>query len=187
MKAVPLALFAVLAFGVSSQPFSCFPRMKSTPSIKPFERKMPEMPAHLEAFGAAAPPATRQDAARAPNPVADSPRARELGRIYYGWYCVHCHGAGGRGDGAVGNSYVPTPTDLTSAKVRAMSDGELAFAMTAGTGHAPVLDSTVPWEQRWYVVWYVRTLGAASPVVTPERGRDKNVAPTGGDQVTASK
>jgi mono/diheme cytochrome c family protein len=165
MKALLLALFGVIAFGVSSQPFSCFPRMKSTPSIKPFQQKMPEMPAHLEAFDAPARPASRQEAARVPNPVTDSARARELGRIYYGWYCLHCHGAGGRGDGAVGDSYVPKPADLTDPKVQAMGDGELAFAMGAGTGHEPVLDSTVPWEQRWYIVWHVGALGVERPAV----------------------
>jgi mono/diheme cytochrome c family protein len=158
MKAGPLALFALLAFGVSAQPFSCFPRMRETPSIKPFERRMPDMPAHLQPFGEPQHPVTRQEATRFPNPVADSPRARELGRIYYGYYCLMCHGAAGRGDGTVGNSYLPKPADLTDAKVQAMTDGELAFAMAAGRGHDPVLDSTVSWERRWYVAHFLRTL-----------------------------
>ncbi len=158
MKAFPLLVFAAMTFGVSSQPFSCFPRMKSTPSIKTFEQKMPEMPASLESFGAPSRPRTKVEAALLPNPAPDTPQARELGRIYYGWYCIQCHGASGRGDATVGVSYVPAPPNLTSKKAQSMSDGELAFAMAAGTGHAPVLDSTVPWEQRWYIVRYLRAI-----------------------------
>lgn len=164
--ATPLGV--AIALGVSSQPFSCSPRMVDTPSIKPFERKMPEMPKNLVPFSGPACqaparlPATRQAATRVPNPVKPTPEAVNLGRIYYGYYCIHCHGAEGKGNGTVGGSYVPEPTVLTSPKVQAMSDGALCWSMVMGLGHEPVLDSTVPLERRWYIVHYLRAVARPS-------------------------
>ena len=167
MKLWSLAMLAGIGFGLSTQPFSCFPRMRDTPSIKPFERQMPEMPAGVQAFGEPARPTTRQEAAAVPNPVPRSASSRDLGRIYYGYYCLMCHGADGRGDGTVGRSYLPQPTNLARPRVQAMSDGELAFAMAAGNGHEPVLDPTVTWERRWYIVHHLRTLVASPSAPTP--------------------
>ena len=174
MKLYPLLALGAMTVGISAQPFSCFPRMRSTPSIKPFEQRMPDMPPGLVPATDAAPlPRDRQEAARAPNPVARSPQAVNLGRIYYGYYCATCHGAQGKGDGTVGQSYVPQPSDLTAARVRSMPDGELALAMVIGEGHEPVMDSTAPLERRWRIIHYLRTLrsGAGEPARPPSRGR----------------
>jgi hypothetical protein len=78
--------------------------------------------------------------------------------MYYGYYCVFCHGETGRGDGLVGRSYVPRPTDLTAPSVQNLSDGALYGAMLAGTGHEPVLGYVVLPEALWYIVAYVRHL-----------------------------
>ena len=161
MRFYSLALFAVVAAGVSSQPFSCFPRMRNTPSIKPFEQRMPDMPPNLVPFsGAPKLPVSKEQAAIVPNPVKPTSAAINLGRIYYGYYCIQCHGPEARGDGTVGRSYVPEPPDLTTPKVRSMSDGALAWAMVMGLGHEPVMDATAPLERRWYIVAFVR---AAAP------------------------
>ena len=164
MKRVPLVLFAMLAAGASTQPFSCFPRMGRQPSVKPFERKMPALPQGLVPFGAPAPfPRDPRQAAKAANPVRPTPRAVLLGGIYYGYYCLMCHGERADGNGAVGQSYDPKPADLTSAKVQALPDGTLCLAMVTGPGHVsargePVLEPTVALERRWLVVHYLRTL-----------------------------
>ncbi|MFB3881558.1 MAG: cytochrome C [Armatimonadota bacterium] len=169
MKLWSLAMVAGIGLGLSTQPFSCFPRMRDTPSIKPFERQMPEMPERTEAFGAPTRPATRAEAASLPNPVPSTSRSRELGRIYYGYYCQMCHAADGRGDGTVGRSYVPPPADLTGPRVQAMPEGELAFAMAAGEGHEPVLGPAVPWERRWYIVRHLRSIAGPSPTSVPAK------------------
>lgn len=112
-------------------------------------------------------PLTKAEAARTPNPVKATPEAISLGGIYYGYYCLMCHGQTGRGEGPVGESYVPTPSDLTSSKVLGLADGALARAMVSGIGHQPVLESTVPLERRWYIIHYLRTLGRARPGSPP--------------------
>ena len=162
MRYLTLLLFAIAAVGISSQPFSCYPRMTVQPSIKPFEQEMPEMPRYLVPFGGRpAFPTTRARAVAFPNPVKGTPQAIQLGGIYYGYYCSMCHGEKADGWGAVRQSYVPEPSDLTGPKAQALTDGELALAMVSGTGHEPVLDSTVPVERRWMMVHYLRSLGSA--------------------------
>ena len=58
----------------------------------------------------------------------------------------------------MGESYIPVPADLRSAKVRRYRDGELLRAMLKGKGHEPVLEQVVPVRHRWYLVLYVRSL-----------------------------
>ena len=165
MRSFAIALLAAMGVGVSTQPFSCFPRMSRQPSIKPFERAMPALPDNLVPFAAApAFPETKEQAAGIPNPVQPTPQTIALGRIYYGYYCQHCHGPKARGDGAVARSYVPAPSDLTTPKVQAMTDGALCLAMVAGVGHESprherVFEPTVALARRWHIVLYLRGLG----------------------------
>jgi mono/diheme cytochrome c family protein len=160
MRLFSLALFAAIGFGISSQPFSCFPRMVDQPSVKPFEKTMPQAPSGQVPFsGPGAPKTNQRQAAGMLNPTRPSAESVERGRLYYGYYCLMCHGVDGRAPGPVGESFVPPPADLTSAKVAAMSDGTLAYAMVTGTGHDPVLEGTVAVERRWHIVNYLRTLG----------------------------
>jgi len=90
------------------------------------------------------------------------PRRRARGRIYYDYYCVFCHGTDGRGNGPVGQSYMPKPSDLTDPSVQRQSDGELLRKSLTGTGHEPVLARVIPPEHRWYLVSYVRSLTAVA-------------------------
>ena len=159
MKLAPVLLLAAIGFGVSTRPFSCFPRMVDQPSVKTFEKEMPAAPPNQVPFaGQGAPALTAAQAAAMPNPVKISPESVARGKLYYEYYCRMCHGAGGRVPGPVGESYAPPPADLTSAKVAAMPDGTLAYAMVTGAGHDQVLESTVPLDRRWYIVNYVRSL-----------------------------
>lgn len=168
MKLLPLALLAAMGFGVSTQPFSCFPRMVDQPSVKPYEKRMPPAPPGQVPFsGPAAPELSAREAAGRRNPLPASAESVARGKLYYGYYCLMCHGENGRTPGPVGRSYVPTPTDLTSDRVRGMTDGALARAMVMGTGHEPVLASTVTVERRWHLVNYLRSL--VKPAAPPRR------------------
>jgi mono/diheme cytochrome c family protein len=159
VRLMSLLLFAVMGIGVSSQPFSCFPRMVDQPSVKPFEKRMPEAPPGQVPFsGPGSVALTKQEAAALRNPIAPSAKSIARGKLYYGYYCQMCHGNDGRRPGPVGESYVPAPADLTSARVAGMSDGALAYAMVTGMGHDPVLESTVPLDRRWHIVNWLRGL-----------------------------
>lgn len=92
------------------------------------------------------------------NPIVMSKEAIDSAKIYYDYYCVFCHGPSGKGDGQVGQSYYPRPSDLHSAKIKSYSDAALYRAMLTGVGHEPVLERVVLERYRWYIVLYVRSL-----------------------------
>lgn len=95
------------------------------------------------------------------NPVPMDEAAIVRGKTYYEYYCVFCHGDKGDGHGPVGQSYIPTPTDLRIPKIQGYSDGQIFRTMLIGAGHEPVLEKVVLPEHRWYLVSYVRRLGSA--------------------------
>ena len=74
------------------------------------------------------------------NPLPERQDVRDRGRVYYNYYCVFCHGDNGQGDGPVGYSYMPAPTDLHAPKivadVRRRPDARHAARHRARTGAA---------------------------------------------------
>jgi hypothetical protein len=135
------------------------PRMCVQPKIISLQAQMPAVPEGIvpvSAQPATAPPP--QTAAQLRNPLPDTERTRQTGWVYYGYYCACCHGQTGRGDGPVGYSYTPAPTDLTLPAVQSLSDGALYRAMLIGVGHEPVLDYVIEPKARWYIVSYTRYL-----------------------------
>ncbi len=140
---------------------SCGPRMRLQPSIKPYEISMPSMPAgtvptigRLETY-------TQQQSNLGTSPIARTTANINDGRIYYTYYCIQCHGEDGSGNGPVGQSYVPKPTDLSSAAVTSLPDGQLYLRMLHGVGHDPVMMQTVLPQHRWPLVLYLRTFRTA--------------------------
>ena len=141
------------------------PRMYVTPHVRAYQAVMPPTPrGSVPVASARVPLPTPEEAESLANPV--EPTAENLSRakVYYGYYCIFCHGAAGAGNGPVGESFFPNPADLRAAKVRRLSDGKLLRACFTGVGHKNVMDRVVPAEWRWHLVLYVRELGKeASP------------------------
>ena len=166
MRISSLAVFATIGVAVSAQPFSCFPRMRSTPSIKPYEQRMPAAPPGQQPFarGDLYPPAKGQVVSTVVPTPRTAAEAVELGRLYYQYYCQHCHGPRARGEGSVGRSYVPSPPGLTGARARALSDAQLRTAMVRGKGHDPVLASIVPADRRPLIARFLRSLAPGGPL-----------------------
>lgn len=155
-------LFATGDWRINTRWYTSNPRMYVQPHYRTYQAVMPHPP----------PGALPRTDVLSPLPTAEQARtlatrpatADDLaaGRTCYQYYCVSCHGPAGDGHGPVGESFVPRPADLRTAKVRAMSDGELLRASLLGVGHEPVLEYTVLPEHRWYVVWHVRQLGGGA-------------------------
>lgn len=131
------------------------PRMRVQPKILPYQALLPAVPEGTTPVAWTQTP--NLESAR--NPVADTEATRRIGQAYYRDYCAFCHGQAGNGDGPVGRSYVPTPTDLTTPAVRSLSDGALYQGMLTGVGHTPVLGHVVDPNAPWYIIHYVRSLG----------------------------
>jgi hypothetical protein len=156
------AALAVVAFGIFAYLLFTGPRMRTQINIRPFQAQMPAIPeGTVPVVDTIEPIPNEQQANLLTNPLAKTPENYARGKVYYGYYCVFCHGESGAGDGPVGYSYVPVPTDLRTSRVQSLSQGQLLRAMLAGTGHEPVLNRVVAPEHRWYLELYVRSLGTA--------------------------
>jgi mono/diheme cytochrome c family protein len=92
--------------------------------------------------------------------------------------CVMCHGIDGMGNGTVAAFLVKKkPADLTSALIQSKSDGALFLSISNGifnlnntlfpdvefSGQMPPMNENLTVRERWDVVNYIRTLGAAQP------------------------
>jgi hypothetical protein len=152
-----IVLAAVL--GVTSWVLLVGPRMYEQQHIKPFQARMPMMPAGVVPVDPEDVLPTADDALGMRNPLSATDENLACGKVYYAYYCIFCHGERGDGAGPVGQAYLPVPADLASKKIAAYSDGQVLRAMLLGEGHAPVLERTVYPEHRWPLVLYVRHFG----------------------------
>lgn len=166
---------AILVFGLLTAAMGYFffvdnPRMRVQPAIKPYQAKMPLPPSKsVPTTQTGEPLPTTQRAARMRSPIAAMPENLAAGKVYYGYYCVSCHGENADGLGPVGEGFLPVPANLRSAKIQGYSDGLLLRAMLTGPGHSPlradaaeqrpVLEYIVPADHRWPLVLYVKSLG----------------------------
>jgi mono/diheme cytochrome c family protein len=92
------------------------------------------------------------------NPLAVSLDGLERGRLTYSRYCLHCHGAKGRGDGGVAKAFPALSFSLAGKSSYDLPDGELFHIITFGRNNMPAHAAQVPAEDRWRVVQYLREL-----------------------------
>ncbi|MBI2532144.1 MAG: c-type cytochrome [Deltaproteobacteria bacterium] len=102
-------------------------------------------------------------------PPAGSARLLALGKQVYSQQCSACHGVGGRGDGEAAYLLYPKPRDFVAAKYRLVSTWERVPT------DQDLFDTIMPAEQRWALVYYVKSL-AEKPLVVK---RQKTPAPDG--------
>jgi mono/diheme cytochrome c family protein len=92
------------------------------------------------------------------------------GQERYGIYCAPCHGLSGDGQGPVaarivtlaegadpGSGVLQPPTFHTDA-LRQIPDGQLYATITNGIRNMPAYRQSVPQDDRWSIVAYVRAL-----------------------------
>ena len=92
------------------------------------------------------------------NPLTVTLDGLERGRVAYQRNCLHCHGAKGRGDGAVAKSFPAMSFSLAGKSSFDLPDGELFHIITFGRNNMPAHAAQVPAEERWRVVQYLREL-----------------------------
>lgn len=91
------------------------------------------------------------------NPVPQTAKTLEEGKVLYGRYCIHCHGEGGKGDGLVGKEYKGVPSYSADA-YKTMNDGHIFHVITHGKGRMWPHGSQMTPEERWKIVQYVHKL-----------------------------
>jgi mono/diheme cytochrome c family protein len=179
-RGFPIFLFCALV-AVACNPFDVFDelieyeRMKDQESFRPYEARMPGVaPGAVptkdgkltgeEVFKAAPMGSLR-------NPLPAGKQTIARGELAYEYFCVQCHGSKFNGDGTVGQSFAPLPTDLKSEYVQQMSDDELFRSISYGMMRHPPMWYTVSAEDRWALIHWIQSLGT--------RGEGDEVIPSG--------
>ncbi len=89
------------------------------------------------------------------NPLAADKSAVEKGKGIYMKNCKSCHGEPGKDNGLKLN---PPPIDPLSDKYQANTEGENFFKITTGRAAMPTFEKTLPENDRWAVISYVKSL-----------------------------
>ena len=99
-----------------------------------------------------------EDRARV-NPFAHNPQAEVAGKAFFAENCAKCHGPD-----ANGRTTPPPRPSLRSARIRHATDGELAWMLRNGNPYKGMPQwSSIPEEQRWKIIAYLRTLPPVKP------------------------
>jgi mono/diheme cytochrome c family protein len=137
-------------------------RMRETPAIRPLEEPVLVEETGLVPFsgGEENLRVLSAEELKSPLPVND-PETLEIGKTIYFTYCAQCHGKYHDGNGTVGQSFAPLPTDLKTETVQSKSDGALFREISYGipNGRQPPLATTIDIADRWRVIAYVKSLG----------------------------
>lgn len=91
------------------------------------------------------------------NPIPNTAKSMEEGKILYGRYCIHCHGEEGKGNGLVAVQYKGVPSYSAEA-YKDMNDGHIFHVITNGKGRMWPHGSQMTPEERWKIVQYVHKL-----------------------------
>jgi mono/diheme cytochrome c family protein len=89
------------------------------------------------------------------NPFAGQASAAEAGKVIYTQNCAKCHGTDGDGR--------RSRPSLRSERIRKATDGELAWMLKNGDPYKGMPPwSSLPEQQRWQIIAYLRTLPASA-------------------------
>jgi mono/diheme cytochrome c family protein len=137
-------------------------RMRETPAVR-----LHEDPVLIEEAGLV--PIDGGEAVYRVTPASDlkssvdmtQPNVIARGKNVYRIYCAQCHGYNYDGNGTVGQSFAPLPTDLRNAKVQDSPAGVLFKNISYGIpdGRQPPLHATITIDDRWKVIAFVKSLG----------------------------
>ncbi len=137
-------------------------RMRETPAVRPHEKKPFTMVEGVVPFEGGEAIHRITPAAALKSPLTKRER-RDIkpGKKGYSTYCAQCHGKYHDGNGTVGQSFHPLPTDLRSKRVQAQSEGVLFKEISYGRpdSRQPPLAETVSELVRWQIVAYIKSLG----------------------------
>jgi mono/diheme cytochrome c family protein len=140
-----------------------YARMYDQESVRTYKKQIPEMPPETIPTTGGFQILNKAEPKSLKNRLAYNKESVEQGKEAYGYFCVHCHGPKADGNGTVGQSFAPLPTNLTDLTVQEQSDGELFSKISLGFGRHPPLASTVFEADRWAVVNYIRFLKKEAP------------------------
>ena len=137
-------------------------RMRETPAVRPHEDPLLIMEEGIVPLDGGE-SLIRASAGNDLIPAVGLSDAAEIarGKAVYLTYCAQCHGNNYDGNGTVGQSFHPLPTDLRSVAVQNKPVGDLFKSVSYGIpgGRQPALHTTVTIDDRWRVIAFVQSLG----------------------------
>ncbi len=90
------------------------------------------------------------------NPIPKSPESLARGREMYDLHCIVCHGAQGRGNGPVGQKFVPQPMELNFDYVQLQPDGQIFYTISHGSLAMPHYREAIATQDRWHLVNFIK-------------------------------
>ena len=109
------------------------------------------------------------------NPVPPSESTLKAARRIYMDKCAQCHGERGKGDGPDALMHSPAPADLTDAgRMNTVTDGEIFYQISEGRKPMPSFKKRLTEDQRWSLVFLVRSFSA--PSASPPREKNPDAA-----------
>jgi mono/diheme cytochrome c family protein len=137
-------------------------RMWETPAVRPHEEKLLIMKPGVIPFDGGEAEYRNAKAEDLVSPFKnDDANVVASGKLLYVIYCAQCHGKYHDGNGTVGQSFHPLPSDLQSDKVQSLPQGTLFKEISYGVpnGRQPALATTIEVMDRWRIIAYVKSLG----------------------------
>jgi len=139
-------------------------RMWQTPAVRPHENPLPVMDAGVVPINGGEARYRAADPQTLTSPFdPQSPEMLAAGKELYFTFCQQCHGVNHDGQGTVGQSFAPLPTDLRIPRVQQTADGvmfkEISYGLAQPGARQPPLATTIFPQDRWKIVHYVKSLG----------------------------
>lgn len=137
------------------------PDMADAPTVKAQEDYI-DPPEHSVAMNGQIYPKTAEEAEKVlKNPYPPSDVVVKEGEKLFNTVCIACHGADGKGDHALGPTFI-RPPDITDVKYVSRGDGFFFHRITAGFGNMPGYAHSTSVSERWKIVHYLRNLQVAN-------------------------
>jgi mono/diheme cytochrome c family protein len=154
-RAIGLVILMSVLFGCD------YARMRNDDAVNPLQAEMPEMPKRAMPVTGGVNELRDMNPDELENPFPATPEVIAMGAERYKFYCIQCHGASGRGQGTVGQSFAPLPTNLRSIDVQDHSDGLLFKKISLGWRRHPPMVDTVSEDEHWLIIRYIRSLSGS--------------------------
>ena len=133
-------------------------RMKDQEAVQTYKAELPQMPENTVPTTGGIQVIKESSPDNLHNPLLQTQEVLDRGKDGYGNYCIMCHGSKFDGNGTVGQSFYPLPTNLRSLFVQSQSDGRLFSSITFGLRRHPGLGFMIRETDRWAIVHYLRLL-----------------------------
>ena len=138
---------------------SCdYGRMKDQEAVQTYKTELPEMPQNTLPTAGGIQVIKESPPDKLHSPLPQSQEVLVRGKGGYENYCIMCHGSKFDGNGTVGQSFYPLPTDLKSRYIQDQNDGKLFYTITFGLNRHPGLGFMISETDRWAIVHYLRSL-----------------------------